>query len=169
VRVALAKTDPKSTLIVVTADHGHVFTFGGYAKRGNPILGKVIRTDGGGLPAHDLLGLPYTTVGYLNGPGYVGASAEQAEGPKRFPHRPSSQQPATKGRPELTRVDTTAESFLQESIVPLPSETHSGEDVPVYATGPGADLFRGVREQNYLYHAMIEAFGWNAAAGKPPR
>ena len=32
----------------------------------------------------------------------------------------------------------------------------------MYASGPGAQLFRGVREQNYLYHAMVEALGWNA-------
>ena len=56
--------------------------------------------------------------------------------------------------------------------MPLNGETHSGEDVPVYANGPGAQLFRGVREQNYLYHAMVEALGWNAAppakAESPP-
>ncbi len=174
VRVALAKTDPKRTLIVVTADHGHVFTFGGYARRGNPILGKVVRAGedgaaGAGEPARDMLGLPYTTLGYLYGPGYAGASNEQAEGPKHFPHRPTSFRPATKGRPDLTAVDTTAPSYLQEAIVPLQSEAHSGEDVPVYATGPDADLFRGVREENYLYHAMVEAFGWNAAPAKPTR
>jgi alkaline phosphatase len=171
VRVALKQTDPKQTLIVVTADHGHVFTFGGYAKRGNPILGKVVRAseDGGaGEPARDMLGLPYTTLGYLYGPGYTGASPEQAEGPKHFPHRPTGYRAAT-GRPDLTAVDTTAPSYLQEAIVPLQSETHSGEDVPVYATGPGADLFRGVREENYLYHAMVAAFGWNAAPAKPTR
>jgi hypothetical protein len=33
----------------------------------------------------------------------------------------------------------------------------------VYANGPGAHLFRGVREQNYLYHAMVEAYGWSSA------
>ena len=106
VRVALAKTDPKQTLIVVTADHGHVFTFGGYAKRGNPILGKVVHADedgaaGASEPARDLLGLPYTTLGYLYGPGYTGASNEQAEGPKHFPHRPTSYRAATQGRPDL--------------------------------------------------------------------
>jgi alkaline phosphatase len=172
VRVALQKTDPKQTLIVVTADHGHVFTLGGYARRGNDILGKVVQSDehkGGatGKPALDATGRPYTTLGYQNGPGYSGASSEQPEGPKRFPHRPSSFRPASKGRPDLGPVDTAAPSFLQESTVPLSSETHSGEDVPVYATGPGAQLFRGVREQSYLYHAMVDALGWNAAPEKP--
>ena len=38
---------------------------------------------------------------------------------------------------------------------------HGGEDVAVYAVGPGADLFRGVIEQHYVYHVMAEALGWN--------
>lgn len=39
---ALEKVNPAETLIVVTADHGHVMTFGGQATpRGHPILGKL--------------------------------------------------------------------------------------------------------------------------------
>ncbi len=174
VRVALEKTDPKQTLIVVTADHGHVFTMAGYPRRGNDILGKVYpsKDNGGGggsdQPMLDATGKPYTTLGYQNGPGYTGASAEQPEGPKFFPHRGRGYRGITKGRPDLGPVDTAAPSYLQESAVPMNGETHSGEDVPVYATGPGAQLFRGVREQNYLYHAMVEALGWNAAPEKKP-
>lgn len=40
---ALEKVNPAETLIVVTADHGHVMTFGGQATpRGHPILGKQV-------------------------------------------------------------------------------------------------------------------------------
>ena len=33
--------DLDETLITVTADHSHMFGFGGYAPRGTPILGKI--------------------------------------------------------------------------------------------------------------------------------
>ena len=35
----------------------------------------------------------------------------------------------------------------------------SGEDVAVYATGPGSDLLGGVIEQNVIYHVMAVALG----------
>jgi alkaline phosphatase len=162
VRVALERTDPEETLILVTADHSHVLTFAGYPTRGNDILGLVVPNDERGEPAReparDALGLPYATLGYQNGPGYPGASGEQPEGAKRFPHRASGARPAG-GRPDLSRVETRDPGFLQEAAVPLASETHGGEDVPVYATGPGSELVRGVREQSYLYHVLARALG----------
>ena len=64
------------------------------------------------------------------------------------------------GRPDLHEVDTADPGYLQEATVPLLTETHAGEDVPVYAGGPGAALFHGVREQSYVYHALTRALGW---------
>lgn len=137
VAAALARVDLNETLVIVTADHGHVLSFSGYPRRGNPILGKVITPDakapGGARLFLDSNGLPFTTLSYANGPG----------------HRPA--------RPDLTHEDTSDINFLQEATVPLGSETHSGTDVVVFADGPGADLFRGVQEQNYVYHVMRHA------------
>jgi alkaline phosphatase len=43
--------------------------------------------------------------------------------------------------------------------VQMESETHSGEDVGIYASGPKAHFVHGVMEQNWIYHVMKEAFG----------
>jgi alkaline phosphatase len=165
VRAAIRNTRSEETLIVVTADHGHPFTIGGHPTRGNDILGKVIENDPQGkpseTPAKDQLGLPYTTLGYQTGPGYPGASADQPEGPKRFPHSSRKVQGVTAGRPDLTEIDTADPGYLQEAAVPLRYGTHSGEDVTIHAGGPGAALFDGVQEQHFIYHAMVEALGWN--------
>jgi alkaline phosphatase len=163
VKLAVEKTAGTNTLIVVTADHGHVFTIAGYPKRGNDILGVVVGNDLNppNEPSLDGLGKPYTTLGYQNGPGYLGKTAEQPEGPKRFPHLAASHSTITQGRPNLTTELTSDPDYLQESTVPLFFETHSAEDVPIYAAGPGASLFHGVQEQNFVYHAMVEALGWN--------
>ena len=174
VRTALSKVDLAETLIVVTADHSHTLTISGYPKRGNPILGKVVGVDWfrgtGDVEGTDGLDLPYTTLSYANGPGYTGASDDQGEGAHTWGHTPckSMAGPCSfrgieQGRPDLGDVDTEDPSFLQEATVPLSSETHAGEDVPIYATGARSALFHGVREQNYIYHAMVEAFGWTRA------
>jgi alkaline phosphatase len=168
VGVAADRTDAGDTLLIVTADHGHVFTIGGYSTRGNDILGLAIENDHRGRsaekPSLDAQGLPFTTLGYQNGPGYTGKSTEQPEGPKFHPHGARVFSGVTQGRPDLTEVDTADPDYLQEATVSLRRETHSGEDVAVYARGPGSHLFNGVQEQNYIYHAMLEALGWNRPA-----
>lgn len=141
VRGAMARTDRTETLIIVTADHSHAFTMAGESTRGNPILGKVCTNDDFGKPTkhsgNDANGLPYTTLGYANGPGYMGGSQ----------------------RRDLSQIDTEAHHYLQEATIPLRAETHGGEDVPLYADGPMAHLFHGVLEQNVIFHVMAEALG----------
>jgi alkaline phosphatase len=154
VQAADALTSAGDTLILVTADHSHTLSFTGYPVRGNPILGKV-RASGG--YARDALGLPYTTLVYANGPGYVGASAQQPEGPKHFLHPGTGYRPAEKGRPDLTRVDTEDPDYLQEAIAPLANESHGGDDVGIWARGPGSAAVRGSVEQNAVFHFMLQA------------
>ena len=161
VKVADELTSADDTLILVTADHSHTLGFAGYPARGNPILGKVRGTSGEqGDPrrdAHDALGLPYTTLSYANGPGYAGASAQQPEGPKRFPHFANAIQATEHGRPDLTDVDTQGPDFLQEALVPLSNESHGGDDVGIWARGPGSQAVRGSVEQNTIFHFMLQA------------
>ena len=42
VKTGIDMTSPDDTLIVVTADHSHAFTVGGYPSRGNDILGECV-------------------------------------------------------------------------------------------------------------------------------
>ena len=160
VRVADTMTSTDDTLILVTADHSHTLTFAGYPVRGNPILGKVRGTSGeegdASEYAHDALGKPYTTLSYANGPGYTGASADQPAGPKHYLHAGKGYA-AANTRPDLTDVDTEDPDYLQESTVPFANESHAGDDVGVWARGPGSESVRGSLEQNALYHLMLQA------------
>ena len=146
VKVAMENTDPEETLIVVTADHSHVFTIAGYPKRGNPILGKVVAV-GETEPSLAADDMPYTTVGYTNGLGYRDLG-DETDADASYLAAPVT------GRVDLSDVDTTTPGFHQEALVPMGSETHAGEDVGVYAMGPGAHLVTGTNEQSFLFHVM---------------
>lgn len=143
------------TLIVVTADHSHVFTLAGYPSRGNPILGKAAIN---GIELKDSLGLPYTTLSYANGPGFTGGSARREFNPATEGYVAASYI-GTAARPDLSGIDTTNPNYLQEATVPMSAETHAGEDVAIYATGPKAHLLQGTQEQHYIYHVMADALG----------
>ncbi len=152
VRIAMEKTSEEDTLLMVTADHSHVFTIAGYPTRGNPILGLVKGNGSDGQPAitnaTDSNGLPYTTVGYANGLGYASLATG---GDERYGYA------AAPGRFDLNYVDTQHAGFHQEALVPLGSETHAGEDVGIFASGPGSHLVQGTVEQNHIFHVMNHA------------
>ena len=155
VQMAIDSTNPEDTLIIVTADHSHVFTIAGYPKRGNPILGKVV---GVGKTEASLAkdGMPYTTLGYTNGRGYQNLGAEtNADATYDLD--------IAAGRADLTSVDTTTAGFHQEALVPRSSETHAGEDVAVFASGPGAHLVTGTNEQSLIFHIMNYAANLTAS------
>jgi alkaline phosphatase len=146
VQAAVDATNPEETLIIVTADHSHVFTMAGYPKRGNPILGKVVSV-GSTEPSLASDGMPYTTLGYTNGKGFRDLGAETNADA-------SYSADAVTGRQDLSMVDTQSTGFHQEALVPTSSETHAGEDVGIYAQGPGAHLITGTNEQSVIFHVM---------------
>ncbi len=153
VAAALEKVDLSETLVLVTADHAHTLTIGGYTTRGNPILGLVVGNDVHGRPdegpfiADD--GLPYAVLSYANGPGGV------TESPRPVPE---------------TGIDV-----VQQALVPLsyleidghlePQESHGGQDVALYGIGPWSHLVGGVLEQNAIFYIITYAFGWDVEAG----
>ncbi|KAM9035271.1 alkaline phosphatase, tissue-nonspecific isozyme isoform 2-T2 [Sarcophilus harrisii] len=127
--LAGALTSENDTLTVVTADHSHVFTFGGYTRRGNSIFGLAPMLS-------DRDNKPFTSILYGNGPGYRIVAGE---------------------RENIFTVDYAHENYQAQSAVPLGSETHGGEDVAVFAKGPMAHLLHGVHEQNYIPHVVAYA------------
>ena len=145
VATALGKVDLTNTLILVTADHSHSFVIAGYPTRGNPILGLAKGNDERGEPTGKPIlaadGQPYTTLGYMNGPGAV----------MEMPRPAPSEDPQAR----------------QQALVPTGSakalgETHGGEDVPLYATGAGSEHAHGVIEQSRVYDIIMEALGLEA-------
>jgi len=140
VEVAMSLTKREETLIIVTADHSHAVTINGYPKRGNSILGSVLRPETGlGMMTPNGL-QPYSTISYANGPGFYD-HFDQATGFWK----------------NISKMDTEANSFRQMATFPLRDETHGGEDVSVYAVGPQAHLVTGVHEQSYLAHLAAYA------------
>ncbi|CAL8134232.1 unnamed protein product [Orchesella dallaii] len=119
-------TSDDDTLIVVTADHSHAFSFAGYAARGSNITQIGIRL------GNDLK--PYSGMSYANGPGW---------------------QPFTSGgRHNIANDPIHNVTYQQVPLVPLVSETHGGEDVMIFSKGPHSHLLAGVHFQSYIPHAM---------------
>ena len=170
VQMTLDKVNLEDTLILVTSDHGHTLAFAGYPERGNPILGlvKAVNEETGKsevVMAQD--GKPYTTLGFLNGPGSVYYAEESEHGTN------TEEAGSAPERPNPADDKVQDKDYLQQALVPLDSETHGGTDVAAYAIGPRSYLVRGVIEQNYLFQVMNYALnlteraqqGGNAASG----
>ncbi len=169
---AVQMVDLRDTLIIVSADHSHVFNIAGYPLRplqelpykvnsfdpgyetsataGNGILDIVWDLDqntGHVSASPDRNGVPYTTLGYHNGPGYRGAP------------RVDPRTDIFKGFGGVTPNGPEHPAYFQEAAVPMGSETHSGEDVTIYAVGPGADLVHGTVKNTHIFKVMKKALG----------
>ncbi|XP_030372269.1 alkaline phosphatase [Scaptodrosophila lebanonensis] len=131
IELARGMTNEKDTLIVVTSDHSHTMTINGYPYRRQNILSLAPNL------ADDQL--PFTILSYANGPGYAQTFSSET------------------GRIDLTGVDTTDPEFQFQSTVPLSSETHGGEDVGVFASGPFEHFFAGNYEQTAIPALMAYA------------
>lgn len=126
--IELAKllTNSNDTLIVVTSDHSHVFTYAGYPFRYQDVLGIAMR-------GRD--GLPFETLSYANGPSNANTFVNGV-------------------RRDITNDNFSASRRTHQSMVPLSSETHAAEDVAVYADGPWAHLLTGSYEQSSIPMVM---------------
>lgn len=132
IELARRMTDAHDTLIVVSADHGHVMTYTGFADRNNDIFGIAGTSDRDNLP--------YTTMSYANGPGNDNLYG-----------------PVFGERADVSTHNLGTFTHRYYSNFRLSSETHSGDDVGVYAMGPMSHLFTGAYEQNSLPYMMAYA------------
>ena len=122
--------------------------FAGYPMRGNPILGKVRGISGEDRRrsefAVDKLGLPYTTLGYANGPGYVGAAQPR-------PRRTSPDLEPTSDYREATSTTCRKRWCRWRTKPTAATMSASGR------SGPGSDAVRGSVEQNAIFHFLVQA------------
>ena len=160
IQTALHQVDISNTLIVVTADHDHVMTFNGYAARtgrstaDNPgILGlsydynvakeqnaysKVLADGQMHNPYRDVNGATGTTLVFGNGTG-----------------------PRLDIRESISNEQAFADDYKQEVGVQLEkSETHGGGDVMLFAEGQNSNLFKGTRENTWVFEQLKKAFGF---------
>ncbi len=147
VAAVAAMTNPEDTLLIVTADHSHTMTIAGYPRRENPILGQVVGVDGKKTLAGD--GKPYTTLNFANGPGGLFPAIDK-DHPSALP---------AGVRPDISDIDTETVAYIQQAGIPMASETHGGEDVAIFASGPQAYLIGGTVDEQYIYHVMAKASG----------
>jgi alkaline phosphatase len=170
---AAQMVDLRETLIIVSADHSHVFNIGGYPMRplnelpyavtsftpgyattnlaGNGVLDVVYDLDqatGRVEETRDRNGVPYTVLGYHNGPGYRGGA------------RVDPRTDVFAGFGGVIPAGPSHPAYFQEAAVPMSSETHSGEDVAIYAIGPGAERVHGTVKNTQIFHVMKRALGF---------
>lgn len=78
-----------------------------------------------------------------------------ASGPKGFDDHHDSDDVSK--RIDVMTLDQTKWDFAYPGTVPIDSETHGGDDVGIFASGPWAHLFASTIEQNSIPHFMAYA------------
>lgn len=106
-------------------------------------------------------GLPYMTLSYANGPSFAQFydSKKQRLPPTKVIQASISNnaKAGDDDDDDDNEEANTTNDITFPATAPMSSETHGGEDVPVFASGPWAELFSGVYEQSTLPYLMAFA------------
>jgi alkaline phosphatase len=157
----------RDTLIVITADHNHSLSIVGTHDRrdvdgraangvyGNATYPTYVDSDGDGFPddPNPEVGLFF---GWSNHPDHT----------DDFRHNPLFLQPAVLDADgvAVSNPERDPDAELQTGNLPL-NETncvHTVEDVPVFASGPGAARFNAFLDNTEIFFAMMDALGMDA-------
>jgi len=131
--------DLKETLMIVTADHSHTMSIGGYVPRDMDITGAIKQGE-----------FKFTPLSYANGPGFMKL---ESRGPGDYSSIdrgdliPDFNQRLGDGFGLNKR-------YLPASAAPLTEETHGGDDVGVWSVGPWSHLLRGTFNQTWIHYVM---------------
>jgi len=132
VKVAIEKVDLGNTIVIVAGDHATTLAYIGGGRRGVDVLG--LQTD------------PVTGKSLIDSDGNTYTSLVYGTGPNRPDKRASLDTPTVLNR-----------DYLQESAIKLPRGMGSSADVVVYATGIGAERFRGSIDHPKIFTLLRSA------------
>ncbi len=169
-----AKARGDDTLIIVTADHAHGMSITGTYWEGDGKTGRdAVRvyqdagfpdyrdTSGNGFP--DAVDVPRRlAINWANHPDYY-----HNYDPLDEPTAPAVQEGAVwVANPKRNRGAAT----LMVGTLPrsVDQGVHTVEDVPLTASGPGAEQFRRPMDNTELFFAMVNALGLDARQGRSP-
>jgi alkaline phosphatase len=162
-----------STLIIVTADHSHgVSITGTYHERDGKTGRAAVRTyansvyptfkdeDGDGFPDNPAPDVTLA-VQYANHPDHY----------EDFKFHTAPISPAVmSGDQAVANIQRAPNGVFTLGNIPTDesSEVHAADDVPLSASGPGADYFRGVMDNTEVFFGMVEALGLDPTQGVRP-
>ncbi len=158
IKATLAKVDLTKTLVIVTADHDHTMIHNGYARRVGKttpanagILGLVhdydYRGDGGAPLTLDKDGVPYTILGFTNGPNRVSGKRLATGSPNLDTNAPAQ---------ALDETLTSGVNYRQEATFRMmpDSETHGGTDVSIWSTGTSSEQVHGFVTNTEVFNML---------------
>lgn len=96
---------------------------------------------------------PYETLIYATGPGYGVHTVNNTFIPLS----------------SFTDAQRRAANYMHTSLIPMDDGAHAGDDVGVFAKGPGSNLIQGTFEQSYIPYVISFASCIGPAKGLNPQ